>query len=82
MAEKVKIYGSATCTNCSMAKSYFKERNIEFEFVDVTRDKEAFKEMREISGGARSIPVIVACGKVVIGFDQAVVEEELDCLGK
>ncbi len=82
MGEKVKIYGSVTCSNCNMAKSYFEQRNIEYDFVDVTKDKEALKEMREVSGGARSIPVIVACGKVIIGFDQAVIEEELECLGK
>ncbi|HEC32073.1 MAG TPA: glutaredoxin family protein [Deltaproteobacteria bacterium] len=80
MGERVKIYGSDTCTNCSMAKSYFEERGIEYDFVDVTKNKEALSEMREVSGGARSIPVIVACGKVIIGFDQAMLGEGLECL--
>ncbi|HDM79124.1 MAG TPA: NrdH-redoxin, partial [Deltaproteobacteria bacterium] len=52
----------------------------EYDFVDVTKNKEALSEMREVSGGARSIPVIVACGKVIIGFDQAMLGEGLECL--
>ena len=82
MAAKVKIYGSVTCTNCNMAKNYFEEKGVSYDFFDVTKDKEAFSEMREISGGARSIPVIVACGKVIIGFDQAMLDEELKCLSE
>ncbi len=80
MGEKVKIYGSATCTNCNMAKDYLNSRGIGYDFVDVTKDREALKEMREISGGARSIPVIVVCNKVVIGFDQEELEQVLRCL--
>lgn len=81
MAEKVKIYGSTKCSNCSMAKDYLTQKGIKYDFYDVTKDRDAFTEMREISAGARSIPVIVVCDRVLIGFEQAVLEEALSCLG-
>lgn len=80
MAKDVKIYGSAKCPGCNMAKKYFEDREIELEFIEVTGNEEALAEMRKVSGGARSIPVIVACGKVIVGFDQAALEDEFSCL--
>ncbi len=80
MESTATIYGSERCKNCTMAKEYLKQRGIEFNFHDVTKDKEKFKEMKEISGGARSIPVIVACHSVIIGFEKEVLDKALQCL--
>ena len=45
----------------------------------MTQDKEALKEMVEVSG-ARSVPVISACGEVMIGFDPHKLEQMLNCI--
>ena len=80
MSEKVKIYTSPTCLYCKMAKDFFSERGVEYVEIDVTRDKKALEEMKHISGGARSVPVISICNDVMVGFDRERVEHSLKCL--
>ena len=77
MARKVKIYTTPTCNYCVQAKEYFTERGIEFETFDVTKDGDALKEMKSVSGGARSVPVIAIDDKVIIGFDRGAIEKAL-----
>lgn len=62
-----------------MAKEYLSQKGIEYTDYDVTQDKEALKEMVEISG-ARSVPVIATCSEVVVGFDRNRLEQILTCL--
>tara|TARA_Y100000310_G_C20502106_1_gene724527 strand:- start:435 stop:665 length:231 start_codon:yes stop_codon:yes gene_type:complete len=73
---KVKIYSTLTCPYCKMAKAFFKEKNIEFEDIDVTSDKKAAQEMKKISGQS-GVPVIDINGKILIGFDAEKIEEAL-----
>ncbi len=77
MEKKVKIFAAPTCGYCAQAKEYFTEKGIAFEAVDVTKDAEAFAEMRKISGGARSVPVIAIGDEVIVGFDRGAVEKAL-----
>jgi len=39
------------------------------EFVDVLQDRAGMADMLKHSGGQRRVPVIVADGKVAVGFD-------------
>jgi glutaredoxin 3 len=78
MAGKVKIYTTPSCNYCVQAKEYFTERGIEFESIDVTKDSDALKEMKSITGGGRSVPVIAIDDKVIIGFDRGAVEKALE----
>lgn len=80
MEKKVRIYTTSGCNYCRQAKEYFTERGIEFETFDVGEDKEALKEMKTVSGGARSVPVIVVCDRVIVGFEPAEIEKALECL--
>lgn len=77
MENKVKIYTTSTCHYCSQAKEYFTEKGIAFDAVDVLSDPEAMKEMKSITGGARSVPVIAINDAVIIGFDRDAVEKAL-----
>jgi hypothetical protein len=38
--------------------------------------------MRDISGGARSVPVLVICDDVYVGFDKEVIGKALECIGQ
>ncbi|WDN89741.1 hypothetical protein BuS5_02709 [Desulfosarcina sp. BuS5] len=69
MAKKVKIYTTSTCSYCKKAKEFLSEKGVEYEAYDVAADSEALKEMRKISGGATSVPVISVGGEVMVGFD-------------
>jgi glutaredoxin len=65
-----------------MAKEFLAQKGVEFTTFDVTKDKAALEEMRQISGGALRVPVISVCGDVMVGFDRERVELALRCLGQ
>jgi len=73
---KVKVYSTSTCPWCIKAKEFFKEKGIEFEEVDVGANQEAAQEMMEKSG-QMGVPVIDINGKIIVGFDQAAIEEAM-----
>ena len=73
---KVKVYSTSTCPWCIKAKEFFKEKGIEFEEVDVGANQEAAQEMMEKSG-QMGVPVIDVNGKIIVGFDQAAIEEAM-----
>lgn len=77
MAKKVKVYTTPTCTYCRQAKAFLEEKGVDFDVYDVSKDKEALKEMKEISKGARSVPVIAVGDEVLVGFDRADLEKAL-----
>ncbi len=74
--EKIKVYSTPTCPHCHRAKDFLKGRSVEFEDIDVTADRSRVEEMVKISG-QMGVPVIVVGDEVIIGFDQARLEELL-----
>ena len=80
MAGRIKIYSTPGCTLCDRARRYLSEKGVDFELVDVTTNSEALLEMKKLSGGARTAPVISVGDKVLIGFDKMQLEEALSCL--
>lgn len=66
---KVTIYTTDTCHWCHMAKEYFKEKGVQYEEINVTRDVEKQKELVQKSGQF-GVPVIFVDGKMVLGFDR------------
>jgi len=81
MDKKVKIYTTPGCNYCRQAKVFLEEKGIDFESVDVSADKEAMQEMRKLTEGGRSVPVIRVCDQVLVGFDRKDLEKALECLG-
>ncbi|HHE36701.1 MAG TPA: NrdH-redoxin [Candidatus Woesearchaeota archaeon] len=76
MAEKIKVYSTPTCPWCERVKEFLKERKVEFEDIDVSMNREAAMEMIEKSG-QMGVPVIDINGRIIIGFNQAAIEEAL-----
>jgi glutaredoxin len=58
------------------AKNYFKENNVPFEDVDVTRDRARAQEMISKSG-QMGVPVIDIDGNILVGFQPEVFEKLL-----
>lgn len=54
----LKLYGADWCPDCRRAKTYLKENNIPFEFIDVDLDKGATRLVEKINNGKRIIPTI------------------------
>ncbi len=73
---KVTIYSTPSCHFCHMAKDFFKEKNVEFEDLNVAEDQEKRKEMITKSG-QMGVPVIVIGNNIVVGFNKPKIVELL-----
>lgn len=78
---KVIVYSTVWCGYCKKAKAWLKKKNIEFEEKDIEKDPAAAKELAEKSvaqgvapGG---VPVIDVRGKLIVGFNEAALEQAL-----
>lgn len=73
---KIKVYSTETCPWCKKLKAYLKEKNVEFEDIDVSVNQEAMNEMTEKSG-QMGVPVIDIDGTIIVGFDKPKLESAL-----
>ncbi len=65
----VKIYTSPSCPYCYTLKEFLKEKGIEFEEIDVSKDEKSREEMIKKSGKLEA-PIIEIDGQIVVGFDK------------
>ncbi len=72
----VIIYSTPTCHFCHMAKDYFDEKGVEYTEYNVAEDAAKRAEMLERTQ-QMGVPVIDVDGEVVIGFNEAKLEELL-----
>lgn len=73
---KIKVYSTLTCPWCTKAKNYFLSKNLPFEDLNVSTNREAAQEMMQKSGQS-GVPVIEINGNIVVGFDQVKIEKLL-----
>jgi len=74
--KKIIVYSTPTCPYCTKAKIYLKENNFDFEDVDLSIQKGRVREMIDKSG-QMGVPVIDIDGKVIVGFNKALINQEL-----
>lgn len=74
---RVIVFSTPTCSFCNNAKKYFREKNIRFRDVDVSRDPAAARDMVRRSG-QQGVPVIDIGGRIVIGFDRVKIDKYLN----
>ncbi len=72
----VTVYSTPTCPYCKMAKEYFDEKNVKYKDIDVSEDQKAAEVMVKKSG-QMGVPVIEIGKEVLVGFDQAAIDEAL-----
>ncbi len=77
MNKKIRIFTTPACPYCFTLMEFFKERNIEFEEIDVSQDEKARQEMIEKSGKMEA-PILEIDSEIVIGFDRKKIEELLN----
>ena len=66
---KVIIFSTPTCSFCNAAKRYFREKNVRYTDVDVSRDERAARDMQRRTG-QMGVPVILINNKPIVGFDK------------
>ena len=77
--EKPIVYSAPTCPWCNVMKDFLKEKNVEFEEIDISKDQAKVQEMTEKSG-QMGVPQIEINGKMIVGFDKEAIEKELENL--
>ncbi len=73
---KVIIFSTPTCSFCTAAKRYFREKNVRFTDVDVSRDESAARDMMRRTG-QMGVPVILINNRPIIGFDRPKIDQLL-----
>ena len=72
----VKVYSTPTCPWCVKAKDYLKSINVDFEDVDVSKDREASMEMVRKTR-QMGVPVVQIGSTYIVGFDKDAIDEAL-----
>lgn len=78
--KKITIYSTPSCSYCNMAKTFFKEHDIEYTEHDVAGDETKAKEMIDKTGQMGVPVIIIADGdkeEVLVGFDQSKISDLL-----
>ncbi|KKM80340.1 hypothetical protein LCGC14_1340830 [marine sediment metagenome] len=70
---KVEMYTLSTCPWCNKTKEFFKEKNIDFNYIDYDladdeEKKRIIADMRQ-SAGQTSFPFVKIDDEVVVGYD-------------
>ena len=73
----IKLYGADWCPDCRRAKTFLKENNIEFEFIDVDQHEDATKLVEKINNGKRIIPTILINDKPYTNPDNFILSKVL-----
>ncbi len=73
---KVMVYSTSTCPWCTRVRDYLNSKNIAFEHIDVSSDREKAEEMVRKSG-QQGVPVLDIDGEIIVGFDQAKIDKLL-----
>jgi glutaredoxin 3 len=73
---KIIVYSTPTCPYCNLVKDYLNQRGVEFEEKDVSKDREAAREMIKRSG-EMGVPQVEINGKIIVGFNRDAIDKEL-----
>jgi thioredoxin reductase (NADPH) len=76
-AGRVQLFGADWCPDCRRAKSFLRDNNINFEFIDVDVHAWATDKVEEINKGKRIIPTVLIDQKPYTNPDNAKLTELL-----
>jgi glutaredoxin len=62
---KLELYGSAACQHTQEMREWLEWRGADFTEYDVEADLTARNRIRVLTGGQRTVPVLVEDGKIV-----------------
>ena len=77
MDEGMVVYIKPGCPWCVEAEDYLRQHGYQYERVNVSADREAFAEMRKISGQTCA-PTLTVNGKLLADFGADELEEFLE----
>ncbi|MDQ6659810.1 MAG: glutaredoxin-like protein, partial [Chloroflexota bacterium] len=57
--EKIKMYATTWCGDCRMAKRWFDNHDIAYDYINIENDDKAAEYVKQVNGGMQSVPTIV-----------------------
>jgi len=63
------MFTTPTCSHCTTAKRYLREKGIRFKEIDVSRDHKAAHDMKRKTG-QQGVPQLWINNRPVVGFDR------------
>lgn len=73
-ASQVVMYCTSWCPVCRRARAYLTEHGIDYVEIDIGRDRDAARRVREWAGGNQTTPTFDIDGTIIVDFEK----EELD----
>jgi glutaredoxin len=75
----ITLYGTSWCGDCRRAKTFLKERGVEFREVNIDEDPDAEEIVIKANNGKRKIPTIEVDGRYFAcsPFDAELLSSEL-----
>jgi len=62
----VKMYSANWCHDCKAMQSFFEEKNINYEVINVDADPRAIERLKELCGGKKIVPTLEINGEVYV----------------
>jgi arsenate reductase-like glutaredoxin family protein len=64
----VTIYSSDNSVMCDLTKAYFKNADIDFDEINISKSEENKKAMLEASSGVDRTPIVEFDGRIIVGY--------------
>jgi thioredoxin reductase (NADPH) len=58
----IKVYGADWCSDCVSTKKFLDSKGVDYEYIDITDNKEAIALVEQINNGRRVIPTLIVDG--------------------
>jgi|TARA_B110000881_G_scaffold188228_1_gene178067 thioredoxin reductase (NADPH) len=58
----IKVYGADWCSDCVSTKKFLDSKGVDYEYIDITDNKEAITLVEQINNGRRVIPTLMVDG--------------------
>ncbi len=75
----VALFVLPKCSLCEEAKAYFKSKKIRYNLVDVSKNKQALKDIQKHK--CKQAPVVLIGNTWICGFDKKKINKELGIKG-
>jgi len=80
-ASKLFVYGTFWCGDCLRAKRFFDRHHIEYEWINIDKNKEGERYVLEVNHGKRIVPTILfPDGYILVEPSNTQLEEKFDAI--
>jgi mycoredoxin len=83
MNETIKVYGTRWCGDTKRAVRILDQRNVDYDWIDIDKDKDGETFVKETNRGNRSVPTIIFPDKsVLVEPSNQQLEDKLNAIGR